>query len=158
MLGGWSRFPFVAWGDTAEPMAEQNKETIQRIFESWGEGDFSAGLDDLDPNVLFVVRPPFSENAVLVGPAAISEFLLSFFAPIAPGSLTVTANRIRKAGDTVIADVTHRMQGRTSGIEGDLDYFMLFTFRGTKIVRIESIIDRAEALEAAGLSVEGGSG
>ena len=29
---------------------------------------------------------------------------------------------------------------------------MLFTFRGRKIVRMESIVDEGEALEAAGLS------
>jgi ketosteroid isomerase-like protein len=30
-------------------------------------------------------------------------------------------------------------------------FFMLFTFRGGKIVRIESILERDEAIEAAGL-------
>jgi ketosteroid isomerase-like protein len=43
-------------------------------------------------------------------------------------------------------------KGRTSGIEGDDPYFMLFTFRGGKIVRMESIRDEAEALEAVGRS------
>jgi ketosteroid isomerase-like protein len=32
------------------------------------------------------------------------------------------------------------------------EFFMLFTFRGGKIVRIESILERDDALEAAGLS------
>ena len=43
-------------------------------------------------------------------------------------------------------------EGRASGIEGDISYFMLFTFRGGKIVRMESIMGEAEALEAVGLS------
>jgi hypothetical protein len=38
-----------------------------------------------------------------------------------------------------------------SGIEGDDHYFMLFTFRGAIIVRIDSVRDEREALEAAGL-------
>jgi ketosteroid isomerase-like protein len=52
----------------------------------------------------------------------------------------------------VLVDVRQHAEGRTSGLEGDLDFFVLYTFRGKKIVRIESILDPAEALEAAGLS------
>ena len=50
----------------------------------------------------------------------------------------------------VIYDVCGK--GRASGIEGDHRYFQLFTFRGGKIVRMESIIGKAETLEAVGLS------
>jgi hypothetical protein len=41
--------------------------------------------------------------------------------------------------------------GRTSGIDGDIRFFILFTFRGGRIVRIECVMDEADALEAAGL-------
>ena len=43
-------------------------------------------------------------------------------------------------------------KGKTSGIEGDLSYFMLFTFRGKKIVRHGVVMNEIEALEAVGLS------
>jgi hypothetical protein len=55
-------------------------------------------------------------------------------------------------GDTVLAQVVQHAKGRASGIEGDLSYFMLFTFRGKKIVRTEVVMHYAEALEAVGLS------
>jgi ketosteroid isomerase-like protein len=54
-------------------------------------------------------------------------------------------------GDTVLASVVQRAKGRVSGIEGEIPYFMLFTFRGGKILRVESIRDEREALEAVGL-------
>ena len=65
--------------------------------------------------------------------------------------LTIEAKRIESVGDTVLAHVVQRAKGRASGIEGDLFYFMLFTFRGKKIVRLENLMDEGEALEAAGL-------
>ena len=34
----------------------------------------------------------------------------------------------------------------------NIETFMLFTFRGRKIVRMDSVLQRAEALEALGLS------
>jgi hypothetical protein len=51
-----------------------------------------------------------------------------------------------------VACVVQHGKGKVSGIEGDDSYFMLFTFHGGKIVRIESVRTEGEALEAAGLS------
>ncbi len=133
-------------------MSEENVEIVRRIYEAWGAGNFGVGLHDLDPHVTFVVRPPFPEPAVLNGPDAISEYLIGFLKQFEPGSHTIKATELRVAGDTVIADVNQHGTGRTSGIEATLKFFMLFTFRGDKIVRLESVLSEAEALEAAGLS------
>jgi ketosteroid isomerase-like protein len=101
--------------------------------------------------VTFVVRRPFPEPAVLTGPEAISTYMLEFLQQFEPGSHTVMADRLRSAGDTVIADVTQSGIGRSSGVESDLKFMMLFTFRGRKIVRMESVIDEGEVREATGL-------
>jgi ketosteroid isomerase-like protein len=55
-------------------------------------------------------------------------------------------------GDTVLVHVVQHGKGRTSGIEVDDSYFALYTFRAGKVVRMECIPDKAEALKAAGLS------
>ncbi len=54
-------------------------------------------------------------------------------------------------GDIVLADALQHGEGKASRIEMEQEFFMLFTFRKGKIVRIESILERGEALEAAGL-------
>ena len=132
-------------------MAEEHDEIVRRIYDSWGVGDFSAGLGDLDPHVTFVVRHPFPEPAVLTGPEAISKYMLGFLQQFEAGSHTIRANRLRSMGDTVIADVHQNGIGRSSGVESDLKFIMLFSFRGRKIVRIESVLDEAEAQEATRL-------
>jgi ketosteroid isomerase-like protein len=130
----------------------ENVRIVRDIYEAWGAGDFSAGLDELDPHVTFVVRPPFPEPAVLNGPDAIREYLVGFMKQFASRSHSLEALDLREVGDTVIAHVNQHATGRASGVEGDLRFFMLFTFRGRKIVRLESVLNEAEALEAAGLS------
>ena len=45
-------------------MAEDNLQVVARIFASWEAGDFSVGLDDIDPNVTFVVASPESSSAL----------------------------------------------------------------------------------------------
>jgi ketosteroid isomerase-like protein len=66
--------------------------------------------------------------------------------------VTFEAERLQAVGDAVLARVVQHSKGRASGIEGDLSYFMLFTFRRGKIVRMESIMGEGEALGAVGLS------
>jgi ketosteroid isomerase-like protein len=48
--------------------------------------------------------------------------------------------------------VRQRGIGSTSGVPTEMRYFTLWTFRGRRVIRIESFRERAEALEAAGLS------
>lgn len=98
---------------------------------------------------MLAVPPDFPEFGVFVGPEGIRELMMRFLDQWE--RLTLEATNLRAAGDTVIARVLQHAKGRSSGIEGDLEYFMLFTFRGSKIVRIETVMEEADALEAVGL-------
>ncbi len=133
-------------------MPGENRDIVERIFDAWAGGDFGGGAEDFDPHVTFVVRWPFPEPTVTVGPAGISEWVLGFLKQFEAGSATFRATAFREAGDTVLVDVTQRSTGRTSGIAGDVSFFMAFTLRGGKIIRMESILDEAEALAAVGIS------
>ena len=48
--------------------------------------------------------------------------------------------------------VHQRGVGRTSGVPTEMRYFTLWSFRGRKVIHLESFRERAAALEAAGLS------
>ena len=65
---------------------------------------------------------------------------------------TIEAEDFRATGDTVLARIHQRGKGKASGVDTDLRSYMVFTFRGRKIVRIDNVLDEADALEAAGLS------
>ena len=131
-------------------MSQENVEVVQRIYEGWAKGDFRAGLADLDPHVTLVVRPDFPEFGVFLGAQGIETLMRRFLDQWE--QLTIEAKDLRAVGDTVLARVVQRGKATASGIEGDISYFMLFTFRGGKIVRMESIMGEDEALEAVGLA------
>jgi ketosteroid isomerase-like protein len=65
---------------------------------------------------------------------------------------TFEVKGLQSVGDTVLVETMQHGKGRARGIEGSMSYFMLLTFRGGRIVRIESVMTRAEALAAVGLS------
>jgi ketosteroid isomerase-like protein len=52
----------------------------------------------------------------------------------------------------VLVSVRHQGVARISGVPTDEHYFMLWTFRGHKVIRIEAFPKRVPALKAAGLS------
>lgn len=132
-------------------MSESHLDVVRRFYDGWGAGDFSVGADDLDPHVCFVVNPPFPEPAVLVGPEAISSHMLKFLKQFEASSHSISATSLEAIGDTVLVEVNQHAIGRSSGITSDLGSFMLFTFRGGKVVRMESILDEEAAFRAAGL-------
>ena len=66
--------------------------------------------------------------------------------------LEETAEEFIDAGDTVVVRYDYRGRGPASGIEVEASFYELYTLRGGKIVRVDEFAERAEALEAAGLS------
>ena len=130
-------------------MSQENVEIVRRIYDAWANGDFRAGIAYLDQHVVLVVGSDFPEFGVFVGAEGIRRYMRRFLEQWE--ELTIDAKELRTAGDTVIARIVQHGKGRASGIEGDNTYFQPFTFRGQKIVRIESIWDEDHALEAAGL-------
>ena len=90
------------------------------------------------------------EFGVFVGPDGVRQFMHRFLEQWK--RMTIEAKHLEVVGDTVLAHVVLHQEGRTSGVTGEQSSFMLFTFRGRKIIRIESVLHKAKALEAVGLS------
>jgi ketosteroid isomerase-like protein len=131
-------------------MSEQNVEIVERVFERWGEGDFRAGVDVLDPHVVLVLGREFPDAGAYFGVDGVNAYMRGFLEPWT--HLTMEAEELVAAGDSVLVSVRQRGVGTTSGVETELRYFQLWSFRGGKVIRMESTRDRAEALEAVGLS------
>jgi len=131
-------------------MAEENVETIRGIYERWALGDFTAGPQHFDPNLVFVLRPEFADAGTYLGPEQIAEYTRALLEPWE--RLTIDATEIIEAGDSVLVAVSQRGQGTASGAETEFRYFHAWTFRGPSIIRFESIKEREEALAAVGLA------
>ena len=129
-------------------MARANGETVRGVYERWAEGDFTAGTELFDPLILFVMRPEFPEAGAYLGPERVAEYMRGFLEPWA--RITIEAEEIAEAGDSVVAAVRQRGVGTGSGAVTELRYFHVWTFRGDRVIRWESFRERAEALAAVG--------
>ncbi len=136
--------------DTARAMSRENVEALRSVYDEWGKGNFQAGTDLFDPQIAFIIRPEFPEAGTYLGPAGMVKYMRGFL--LAWTGLTITAEEFIEAGDSVVVAVAQRGVGQESGTRVELRYFQIWTFRGGAAIRFENVGDRAEALEAVGLS------
>ncbi len=136
-------------------MSEENVEIVRRVYQRFSEGDFRASVELLDPNVVMVLGAAFGPEApggaTYLGAEAVTTYTRDYL--LKPWTdFTMEAEEFVAAGDSVLVGVRQRGVGRDSGVPTELRYSTLWSFRGGKVIRIESFRTRAEALEAAGLS------
>ena len=125
-------------------------DAVRAVYEEWGKGNLGVGQDLYDPKVLFTPGAGWPEAGDYRGPDGIREFMLGWLS--AWTSLTVAAEEFIEAENSVVVGVLQRGVGTESGAPTEGRYFMVWTFRGRTVVRLEAFQSRAEALEAVGLS------
>jgi ketosteroid isomerase-like protein len=147
--------------DTAWAMSEENVERVRWGYEAWNRRDFDQGIEFLDPEIEWRPASVAGEtstedfarlpgvDAVYHGHEGVRRFMETFIEPWE--QVTVDVEELRDSGDCVVAFIRFRAVAR-NGLKVDMPNVHVFTFRGSKVVRFEAFADRAEALEAAGLS------
>jgi ketosteroid isomerase-like protein len=131
-------------------MSHEKVEIVRGIYERWAEGDFRAGTELYDPHVLLVLRPEFPEAGTYQGRDEIARYMRDDFL-VGFGALTISGDEFLDAGDSVLVRVNQQATGSESGAPVGMRYYQAWTFRGGTVIRIESIRERKDALEAVGL-------
>ena len=138
-------------------MSQGRVEVIRAVYERFSEGDFRASAELLDPHVVLVLGPQFAPNLLASSPVAGAFYGTDAVAVytrsiLEDQTVTMEAEDIDAVGDSVVVGVRQRAVGRASGVPTEMRYFTVWSFRGPKVIRIESYTERAEALQAAGVS------
>ena len=130
-------------------MSQENVDALRAVYDEWEKGDFRAGGDLLDPDVLFMPRTDLPDSGRYLGPEGMAEFMRGWLA--AWTDFTVAAQEFIEAENSVVVAVRMEGIGPESRTPTGLHYFDVWTFRGRAVVRRQQYRDRADALEAVGL-------
>jgi ketosteroid isomerase-like protein len=133
-------------------MSQENVEIVLDQIAATNQRDFPRAMDHYAEDVQLVVDPAaFLEGGTFTGRDAVGEWFGNWFATFEPG-YHFDIEEARDLGGVVLLVASHHGRGRSSGAEvrGQTGY--LYTVRRGKIARVELYRNRAEALEAAGLS------
>ncbi len=131
-------------------MSQENVEIVREWLERYAAtGEFVADVTDdfvLDPSNFH----NWPEQQVYLGLDGARAFLRGGRMRGRTGEHELEA--LHDAGDRVVSLVHQRLTSKTAGVPVEMSFAHVFTLRDGKLARLELYSDRAEALEAAGLS------
>jgi ketosteroid isomerase-like protein len=131
-------------------MSQENVKAVRGVYDRWSNGDFQASLDLFDPLALLVQRAEFPDAGTYLGVEKIVEYTRGFLEPWT--RIAIEAEDITDVGESVVVAVRQRGVGGTSGAATEFRYHQVWSFRGSKVIRLENFREHSEALEVVGLS------
>jgi ketosteroid isomerase-like protein len=135
--------------DTARAMSEENVDLFREYIERFNGGDVEGALRYAHPEIRFEHRLAELQADVTGIDAARDWFVgaIQIF-----DRWRIDCDDIRDLGDRVLALGTVRAVGKASGVEVEMPYTVVATFRNGLVTRFTDYGDREAALKAAGLS------
>ena len=130
-------------------MSQENVDALRAVYEGWARGEFRAGMELYDPHIVLVSHPDLPDAGRYVGVESIRGYMRQYLEPAR--NLTWTAEEFIEAEGSVVVVTRQRGTGKESGISLEIQHFIVWTFRGQAVVRLEFFADRGHALEAVGL-------
>jgi len=132
-------------------MSAERLEVVRRGYESFNANDLDSALELFDPSIewhTYIVPGP--GGGVYRGHAGVRELWSE--AKRIFGDFRNVPEHMFDAGDQVVTFVRVEGVGAMSGAAVQARIAHLMTFRGDKVVTVQSYEDRDEALRAAGLA------
>jgi ketosteroid isomerase-like protein len=132
-------------------MSEENVKTVRDAAEAFNRGDLDAWAeyvaDDIDYRA---AEGAPDDHGPIHGKDALHAYMQDWQDTF--DDLTSEPVEVIDAGeDNVIAVIRISGRAKQSGVEADLTYAALYTFRDGKVARGREYWTREDALEAAGL-------
>jgi uncharacterized protein len=130
-------------------VSEQNKKTIEEMYEAFGRGDIPFVIEALDRDVEWWEAENFiyADKNPYVGPQAVLE---GVFARIGQEWewFTVTPKEVLDAGESVVGRGYYAGKYRQTGREVRAQFAHVFEFKNGKVVTFQQYTDTAQFREA----------
>jgi ketosteroid isomerase-like protein len=134
-------------------MSDSN--VIRAVYAALNRNDISAMVSELDPQIEWIDPPELPSAATHRGHAAVKAHSERARGQWSAGSCE--PERFIAAGDKVVVFVHVHVLLKTSTDWIDARIADVFTFRNGAIVQVRTFVDRAKALEWAGVQGAGAS-
>ncbi len=132
-------------------MSEEDVEIIRAMYEHWARGDFPASFFDPEVEHSRIGADTPAMEGEWRGLEGLSRAMVEYLHAFS--DLRIAAQSIIDLDDDRILVLSRQTaRGKLSGVPIDHEAGDLFTLRAGKVVRYVSYWDRADAMQAAGLS------
>jgi ketosteroid isomerase-like protein len=133
-------------------MSEENVEVVRKSRAAWLRGDIDDAVATYAPNAVWDLTH-FRDwpELLYIGPEGMRRFLTEWL-DVWDDFEAGVEDFVSVADGRVLVLAWQRGKGRHSGLAMNMEWAQVITVRDGEITRLENYDDRAEALEAAGLS------
>ena len=131
-------------------MSPEGLEIVRRFFDAFERDGLDGLLRHLHPEIEWTTTGAFIEAGTHRGHEEVRSYLGSMLDEFENPRLV--PEELVEAGDQAVISWRFSGQGKHSGAAVDLTLTSVSSLREGKIVRIRNYRDKAEALEAVGLS------
>jgi ketosteroid isomerase-like protein len=122
-------------------------DIIRELTGKWNSGDVDGAYDLYTEDAEIRTGPHWPEQSTYRGREAIRESSAEWAGLW--DSLKIEIDSLEEYGDKLVATGAWRMRGRSSGIDGSMPMYIVFTFRDGKIAVLEWFEDRDTAIADA---------
>ena len=135
-----------------QAMSHENVEIMRTMLDAFDRRDRAAWLALHVRECEVIPSAMWPEVDAIRGREAAWDFYVEVAEPFQRRPLAPDTEAVDAGPDKVALHHQTVVRGRASGAHVELNYWVILTFREGKVLRDEWFTDRAEALEAAGLS------
>jgi len=128
-------------------MSQENVEIVRAFFRGWNEGGLDGMMEVFDADVAYL---PVEVAETLHGSEAVRRYFQGWLD--AWDEFHVEPTEFLDTGDHVVVGEALTGRGKGSGVEIAMEFWSVSLLRDNHVVRRDEYLDRADALEAAGLS------
>lgn len=131
-------------------MARNSVELVTQAFDAWNRGDLEWLVANADPEVEIKALTSALRGEPYRGADGVRQWFADSYEAFEVVELRL--DELREAEDCVLGFGNLHWRGADSGIDMHRPVTWVLTIREGRVLRMEMFADRAEALEAAGVS------
>jgi ketosteroid isomerase-like protein len=128
----------------------ENLESYRRAIDAFNRRDKEAWLATAHPEIENHPPSNWPEQEVVRGAGPVWDFYVEAFEAFEDGGIEVVSP-IEESGDALVAEISAKVKGKSSGAEAEWRYWQVLWARDGKAFRIAWFSNEDEARRAAGL-------
>jgi ketosteroid isomerase-like protein len=132
-------------------MSEENVDRLREQINALARGDLARWLEGFDPEVEFRLPPEWPDEGQGKGREAALASMKGALGVAETFDINIRGITELESPDRLLVNTHVAATGAGSGVPVEFDRYDVITMRNGKIIRSEIFLNRAQALEAAGL-------
>jgi ketosteroid isomerase-like protein len=131
-------------------MQSERVRIARNAYDAWNRGDFETMVESTAPDIEWQTARAFpGVESSYRGRAGIRSFWDTM--RDAWEFMNIDAIRITEHGDRLLVELHFDAKGRESGVEVEMDFVQVLTFRGEQVVRLAGYRGLEDARAAEGI-------